>query len=76
VSHDGRYVFVSERNNNALIAFRRDAETGTLTFVESLSDGSEQIDGLSSANAIALAGGFIMVQKHGASNFSIPRLPI
>jgi cysteine-rich repeat protein len=45
VSRDGRYVWVAGGMDDAVAVFRRDPQTGALTFVEAQRDGIDQVDG-------------------------------
>jgi 6-phosphogluconolactonase (cycloisomerase 2 family) len=47
ISPDGKHVYATGQQDNALAAFSRDPITGSLTFVEALLDGTGGVDGLS-----------------------------
>lgn len=42
VSHDGRFVYVENRGENALVVYRVDAESGKLSLVQRTSSGGEK----------------------------------
>jgi 6-phosphogluconolactonase (cycloisomerase 2 family) len=53
LSPDGRYVYATGTSSNAFTLFTRDAATGTLTAVQTLFDGLDQVDGLAGARSVA-----------------------
>lgn len=55
VSPDGRYVYVAGRDDNGLGVFRRNPETGALTFVEAHKNGSNGVSGLTWSYAVAVS---------------------
>jgi len=55
VSPDGRHVYVTGSDDNAVALFRRDPDTGALTFVETLIDEVGLVDGLKGARGIAIS---------------------
>ena len=69
VTADGRNVFAtgSNRNENALVLFSRDTQTGELTFLDVIRDGDQQngqtVDGLGQASSVAVSndGRFVFV---------------
>ena len=46
VSPDGKHVYISGPDDNAVALFNRDLTTGALTFVEFFTDGVDGVDGL------------------------------
>jgi 6-phosphogluconolactonase (cycloisomerase 2 family) len=46
ISPDGKHVYAGGSNDDAVAVFARDATTGALTFVQSLHDGVNGVDGL------------------------------
>ena len=62
VSPDGRHVYVTGLDDNALVRFSRDA-TGDLTFAQALIDGEGGVDGLGGATGLAISadGGQVYV---------------
>ena len=63
LSSDGEILYVAGANDNALVVFRRNTETGQLDFLGSQKDGIEQLDGLSGARSVVVspAGAHIYV---------------
>lgn len=55
VSADGGYLYVASHHGDALSVFRRNAATGELLFVESHRDGVDGVDGLETAQAVAVS---------------------
>ncbi|MEM9181730.1 MAG: beta-propeller fold lactonase family protein [Pseudomonadota bacterium] len=55
VSPDGRHVYVAARDDSALSVFSRDENSGELTFVESIFDDTDGVDGLRQAWSVAVA---------------------
>lgn len=56
VSPDGRHVYSAAGLwDNSIAVFGRDSATGALTFIESLTDGEDGVDGLFMANAVAVS---------------------
>jgi 6-phosphogluconolactonase (cycloisomerase 2 family) len=49
ISSDGRYVYTTSFDDGAVSVFRRDADSGELTFVQSLSGARSRVSGLSGA---------------------------
>ncbi len=72
MSPDGKHVYVTGRDDDALAVFNRNAETGGLTFVEVLRDGEGGVDGLDGAISATVspdgkhvyAGGASLVNSH------------
>jgi trimeric autotransporter adhesin len=73
ISPDGRYVYASGSGDNAIAAFRRDADTGELTFIDLLYDNIDNIDGLAQARAITVSpqGQYIYVASFGDDGVSV-----
>jgi len=71
VSPDGKDVYVAGDTSDAVAAFRRDAGTGLLTFVEAEVDNVAGVDGLASPFDLAIApdGGHVYVP--GAADHAI-----
>ncbi len=60
VSPDGKHVYVNDTGNSAVTLFLRDAATGKLTFVKTLSDGGPDghgniIDGLDGSTSVVVS---------------------
>jgi 6-phosphogluconolactonase (cycloisomerase 2 family) len=55
VSPDGKNVYATGRNDDALLVFNRDASTGQLTFVELHQDGVNGIEGLDAARTVTIS---------------------
>jgi 6-phosphogluconolactonase (cycloisomerase 2 family) len=55
VSPDGVHIYVAGRSDNAVAVFERDVVTGGLSFVEAQFDGVGGVDGLFSANSVAVS---------------------
>lgn len=55
LSNDEQFLYVGG-GNDTIAVFRRDAATGRLTFVDSIRNGSQGIQGLDGLNALALSG--------------------
>ena len=56
VSPDGRHVYTAAGLwDNSIAVFGRDSATGGLTFIESLTDGVDGVDGLFMASAVAVS---------------------
>ena len=55
VSPDGRHVYATGRDDDAVAVFGRNASTGALTFVEMQQDGAGEVDGLEGAEGIAIS---------------------
>jgi 6-phosphogluconolactonase (cycloisomerase 2 family) len=56
VTPDGLRVFVAGWGDDAIAAFDRDPETGSLTFLDLWRDGEDGVDGLFAVVALALSG--------------------
>ena len=54
ISPDGRHVYAVGFQDNSLTTFRRDPQTGQLTFVKTLFNGVEGVDGLKAASSVAI----------------------
>jgi len=67
VSPDGRHVYASMIVNSTVALFRRDTQTGQLTFVEFYEDGVGGLDGLRNAHWLTLSndGRFVYVSGRG-----------
>ena len=55
VSADGRHLYVASENAGAVAVFTREAETGSLGFVEAQRDGVNGVQGLSGARSVAVS---------------------
>jgi ABC-type nitrate/sulfonate/bicarbonate transport system permease component/6-phosphogluconolactonase (cycloisomerase 2 family) len=55
VSPNGKHVYVASLQDDALVVFARDVDTGRLTFVQSLVDGEGDVDGLNGARWAAVS---------------------
>jgi len=55
VSPDGGHVFVASQYDDAMAVFSRDESTGELTFVEAHKDTDAGVDGLNTADGIAVS---------------------
>jgi 6-phosphogluconolactonase (cycloisomerase 2 family) len=67
LSPDARHLYVPSIADNAVALFRRNTQTGRLSFVEALADGVDGVDGLSIAfdTAIAPDGSRLYVASYG-----------
>jgi 6-phosphogluconolactonase (cycloisomerase 2 family) len=54
VSPDGKHVYATGNNDNAVVVFSRDSATGEITYVEMHEDGTGGVDGLEGAYAVAV----------------------
>ena len=52
ISPDGQHLYVTGWASNAVAAFARDAATGALTFIETQTDGLQDVDGLEGPSAM------------------------
>lgn len=59
LSDDNKYLYISSYGSASLLAFSRDADTGTLSFAQQLQQGSNGIDGLSGMFAVATSGSYV-----------------
>jgi len=55
VSPDGLHVYVAAGNDDAVTTFRRDRSTGRLSYVDTIRDGANGVDGLNGAGSITLS---------------------
>jgi 6-phosphogluconolactonase (cycloisomerase 2 family) len=55
ISPDGKYAYATGMYDGAVAVFSRDAGTGALTYIEYKRDGTDSIDGMDGAYAIALS---------------------
>lgn len=55
ISPDGAHVYVTSREDDALVVFARDAGTGSLAYVETLRDGAAGVDGIHHASGVAVS---------------------
>ncbi|MBX3001131.1 MAG: beta-propeller fold lactonase family protein, partial [Caldilineaceae bacterium] len=74
LSADGRFLYATGRNDDAVVVFARDGESGKLTLVEVIGDGrpdatGDAVDGLDGAAYLALspAQDFLYVTSHYAN---------
>jgi 6-phosphogluconolactonase (cycloisomerase 2 family) len=70
-SPDGRSVYATGDNANALVTFSRNRDTGKLSYVNTKVDGQGGIDGLGGANGLAMSPDARTVYVTGASDDSI-----
>jgi cysteine-rich repeat protein len=63
-SPDGRNVYVTDRNNQTLVVFARDASTGAVTVRQTLQDGVPPSPGLTPADGLAAPTG-VTVSPNG-----------
>ncbi|MCK5521748.1 MAG: beta-propeller fold lactonase family protein, partial [Thiomargarita sp.] len=61
ISADGQFLYVASINDHALVTFRRNPNTGQISFIEAKKEGIDEIDGLEEARAVITFGGFIYV---------------
>src|SRR5437867_3646496 len=71
VSPDGTHVLVTGSVDDALAVFQRDAATGTLTYVDRLRDGIAGVDGLHSAQALAISPDGASVYATGSADNAV-----
>jgi 6-phosphogluconolactonase (cycloisomerase 2 family) len=55
LSPDGDFVYVTGRDDDGLAVFGRNSETGQLTFVESIHDGADGVDGLAGIHSVTVS---------------------
>ncbi len=55
VSKDGQFVYVGNHVGNSILCFRRNAQTGGLTFASSVTDNQAGVDGLDGVQDIKLS---------------------
>jgi len=55
ISSDDNYIYTASRNDNAVAAFLRHSDTGKLRFIEVLTNGVDEVDGLAGASAITVS---------------------
>jgi 6-phosphogluconolactonase (cycloisomerase 2 family) len=55
VSPDGQNVYVAGQRSKAVVTFKRNTLTGTLTYVQTLVDDVDGVDGLAGVDALALS---------------------
>jgi 6-phosphogluconolactonase (cycloisomerase 2 family) len=65
VSPDGRHVYVSTRQDDALVVFARDPTLDTLSFVEIELDGVHGVDGLDGAASVTVSPDDVLVLVAG-----------
>ncbi|MBX9254023.1 beta-propeller fold lactonase family protein [Desmonostoc muscorum CCALA 125] len=73
ISPDGKFLYASGYDDSAVVVFERNQETGQLTFVEVQKDDTSGVDGLGSAEALALSpdGKFLYVPGYGDSALAV-----
>ncbi len=54
LSRDGNYVYVASINDSAVAMFKRDSNSGTLTFLDVVRDQDKDVNGLGGARAVAV----------------------
>jgi len=55
VSPDGQHVYATSEADNSVVVFSRDQQTGALTYVETIRDDSNGVDGLDFAREVAIS---------------------
>ncbi len=76
ISADGQFLYIASTNDHALVTFRRNPNTGQISFIEAQKEGIDEIDGLEGARAVIAFGGFIYVAStsdYAITVFSITR---
>jgi 6-phosphogluconolactonase (cycloisomerase 2 family) len=71
VSPDGKDVYVAGDTSDAVAAFRRDADTGLLTFVEAEVDNESGVDGIDAPFDVAISPDGAHVYVPGAADNAI-----
>jgi 6-phosphogluconolactonase (cycloisomerase 2 family) len=73
ISPDGRRVYVAAQYADAVVAFARDAATGDLTFLEAFRDSFGGVEGIDTANGLALSadGRHLYVAGYGDAALAI-----
>ncbi|AFY31352.1 beta-propeller fold lactonase family protein [Calothrix sp. PCC 7507] len=73
ISLDGKFLYASGYDDSAVVVFERNQQTGELTFVEVQKDDINGVDGLGSAEALALSpdGKFLYVPGYSDSAVAV-----
>jgi len=71
VSPDGKHVYVASQYSSAVAAFRRDATTGALAFVEAERNGRNGVTGMAGAVALAITADGAHVYVAGRSSNAV-----
>jgi uncharacterized repeat protein (TIGR01451 family) len=71
VTSDGKHVYVTGLNDNAVAVFSRNLSTGVLTFVEVKRDGVGGVDGLDGAAGVAISPDGAHVYVTGANDDAV-----
>jgi 6-phosphogluconolactonase (cycloisomerase 2 family) len=71
LSPDGHHVYVASTGNDAVTVFSRDSASGTLTFVQSVRDGVDGVDGLGSARTVVVSPDGLNVYAGGPKRAAI-----
>ena len=71
LSPDGAHLYVTGSRDDAVAVFRRDAATGTLSFVEAQKNGVAGVEGLTFARAVALSPDGVHVYVAGQADSSV-----
>lgn len=70
-SPDGAYVYVASSVDSAVAAFRRDADTGRLSFVEAKFNGQGGVDGLGGAQSVTVSADGAQVYAAGSGEGAV-----
>lgn len=71
VSPDGRYVYATGLNDDAMAIFARDTVTGKLSWIKLQQDGVDGVDGLNGATGVAVSPGGDHVYVTGSNDNAI-----
>ena len=71
VSPDGKHVYVTGQNDQALAVFARNVTTGALSYVTRYRDGLGGVDGLAGARAVAISADGLHVYVAGQSDNAV-----
>ena len=71
VSFDGRHLYATGENDNAIVVFDRNPATGALTFSQSKSDGVGGVDGLAVPKSVVVSPDDLNVYVAGAGDSAI-----
>jgi 6-phosphogluconolactonase (cycloisomerase 2 family) len=71
VAPDGRHLYVASDGEDAVAIFRRNGDSGELTFVDAVFDGVGDVDGLADAEGVIVSNSGRYVYAIGAGDSSV-----